>query len=113
MPHFIYNNHQLFYREQGNGPLLLILPGNTASSACHEGELTYFGQRYHAVSLDFLGAGQSDRLAVWPDDWWGQGAHQARELIEHLRQTRCLVMGTSGGAVGHSLPQTRASCHRR
>jgi valacyclovir hydrolase len=99
MPHFTYKNHRLFYREQGNGPLLLVLPGNTASSACHEGELAHFGQRYHTVSLDFLGTGQSDRMAIWPDDWWKQDAYQAKALVEHLGQTRCLAMGTSGGAV--------------
>ena len=70
MPHFTHDGHQLFYREQGSGPLLLILPGNTASSASHAGELAYFGQRYRTVSLDFRGTGQSDRLAEWPDDWW-------------------------------------------
>jgi valacyclovir hydrolase len=43
MPFFNNNDHQLFYREVGTGPLLLILPGNTASSACHEGEMQHFG----------------------------------------------------------------------
>ena len=33
MPYVTHDDHRLFYREQGNGPLLLILPGNTASSA--------------------------------------------------------------------------------
>ncbi len=99
MPYFIHNDNRLFYREQGKGPLLLILPGNTASSACHEAELAYFGQRYHAVSIDFLGTGQSDRVAVWPDEWWEQGARDAKALVEHLGQERCLVMGASGGAI--------------
>jgi len=99
MPYFTHNDNHLFYREQGAGPLLLILPGNTASSACHEAELAYFGQRYHTVSMDFLGTGQSDRVAVWQDGWWEQGARHAKALIEHLGQERCLVMGTSGGAI--------------
>ena len=99
MPYFTHNDNHLFYREQGAGPLLLILPGNTASSACHEAELAYFGQRYHTVSIDFLGTGQSDRVAVWPDEWWEQGAREAQALVEHLGQERCLVMGTSGGAI--------------
>ena len=42
MPNFIHNSQRLFYREQGEGPLLLILPGNTASSACHPEEVAYF-----------------------------------------------------------------------
>jgi pimeloyl-ACP methyl ester carboxylesterase len=93
------NQHRLFYREQGSGPLLLILHGNTASSAHHVGELAYFGQRYHAVALDFLGCGQSDRLAVWPMDWWAQGGRDAASLVSHLGDERALVMGTSGGGL--------------
>ena len=99
MPHFTHNDQRLFYREQGEGRLLLVLPGNTASSACHPAELDYFGQRYRAVSLDFLGTGQSDRIEVWPDDWWEQSARAAMALVDHLGQDQCLVMGTSGGGV--------------
>ena len=44
MPYFIRNDNRLFYREQGAAPLLLILPGNTAASACREAELAHFGQ---------------------------------------------------------------------
>ncbi|QTA84412.1 alpha/beta fold hydrolase [Desulfonema magnum] len=84
MPYFIYNNHRLFYREQGNGQLLLILPGNTASSACLQSELEYFGRHYHVVSFDFMGTGRSDRMSSWPEDWWKQGADQAAALLDHL-----------------------------
>jgi valacyclovir hydrolase len=99
MPTFTHDDHQLFYREEGKGPLLLILPGNTASSANHAGELAYFGQRYRAVSLDFWGTGQSDRLETWPENWWEVGAHDAAALIEHLGEERAFVIGTSGGAI--------------
>jgi valacyclovir hydrolase len=99
MPFFTYRGHRLFYREQGNGSLFFILPGNTASSALHRDELSYFGARYHAISLDFLGTGQSDRLDLWPDDWWEQGARQVKGLMEHLGYERSIVMGTSGGGV--------------
>ncbi|MCB0113459.1 MAG: alpha/beta hydrolase [Caldilineaceae bacterium] len=99
MPTFTHDNVQLFYREQGSGPLLLILPGNTASSALHEGELAYFGQRFHAVSLDFRGTGQSDRLDEWPVDWYETAAHDVAALIDHLGEGQATVMGTSGGAI--------------
>ncbi len=84
---------------QGDGPLLLILPGNTASSACHTGELDTFGQDYQAVALDFLGVGQSDRLDPWPSSWWEDGARDAVALIEHLGPGRAIIIGTSGGGV--------------
>jgi valacyclovir hydrolase len=98
MPSFQADGHTLHYREEGDGPLLLILPGNTATSACHQGELGYFGQRYHAVSLDFWGTGQSERVSRWPDDWFQQAARDAVALIENLNEDRAIVMGTSGGA---------------
>jgi pimeloyl-ACP methyl ester carboxylesterase len=99
MPYFEWNRRRLFFRERGEGALLLVLPGNTASSACHQGELAYWADRYHVASLDFLGTGESDRVPVWPDDWYDQGARQAAALVEHLGHSTCVVMGTSGGAV--------------
>ena len=56
--------HRLHYREHGRGPLLIILPGNTASSALHERELVEFCRTIHAVALDLLGTGQSERWTV-------------------------------------------------
>ena len=76
-----------------------MLPGNTASSAHLQRELDYFSDRFHVAALDFLGTGQSDRVAVWTDQWWIEGAQQASALIEHLGYREAVLMGTSGGAV--------------
>lgn len=99
MPYIELEHRKLFYREQGEGPFLLILPGNTASSACHTKDLEYFGQHFHAVSMDFWGTGNSGRFNPWPGDWWKQGAQDAAVLAEYLGVRSCLVIGTSGGAV--------------
>lgn len=99
MPHFVHNSRHLFYREQGNGPLLIILPGNTASSACHEEEMTYFSRHYRAVALDFWGTGQSDRIDVWPEDWWETAAYDVSALVKHLGEEHAALIGTSGGGV--------------
>lgn len=101
MPYFTHNQKRLHYIEQGQGPLLVILPGNTASSAHHQGELDFFsGLGYHAVSLDFHGTGQSDRIAgPWPLDWFEQNAHDCAALIKHLGGESTVVTGTSGGAI--------------
>jgi pimeloyl-ACP methyl ester carboxylesterase len=99
MPYFTHDGCQLFYRENGRGPLLLILPGNTASSALHEGELAHFGQRHRAVALDFPGTGRSERREIWSDNWWLQGARAAVALLDHLSVAQSVVVGTSGGAV--------------
>jgi valacyclovir hydrolase len=96
---FTWRSHRLHYREAGAGAPLLILPGNTASSACHAGELAHFGQDWHALSLDFLGTGRSDRLASWPGSWWRDGARQAEALLEHVGGEDGVVLGTSGGGI--------------
>jgi valacyclovir hydrolase len=101
MPYFEYQGHQYFYRQQGSGPLLIILHGNTASSANHLTELAFFsGLGYHAVAFDFLGCGQSERLQTeWPLDWWVMNAHAARKLMDDLGSEQATVCGCSGGAV--------------
>lgn len=100
MPGFRYQGRELYYREQeGKGPLLVLLPGNTSSSAHLLGELQHFGAAYHAVALDFLGTGRSDRLDPWPEDWYPAAAEQVAALIAHLGAYRAHLMGTSGGAV--------------
>ena len=99
MPFFYRENQKLYYREQGQGPLLIILPGNTASSRCYVRELNHFSQYFHAVALDLPGTGRSYRMRVWPDSWWEDGAHAAAELVRHLGEETCIVMGSSGGSV--------------
>jgi pimeloyl-ACP methyl ester carboxylesterase len=46
-----------------------------------------------------MGTGRSERVEVWPSDWWLQGARMAVSLMDHLAEERAVVMGTSGGAV--------------
>jgi pimeloyl-ACP methyl ester carboxylesterase len=99
MPAYTHNQSQLFYREQGAGPLLLLLPGNTASSACYQGEMDYFSQHYHVVAPDLRGTGHSERIASWPDTWWEQGAHDVVALLDHLQAETCIAVGSSGGGV--------------
>jgi pimeloyl-ACP methyl ester carboxylesterase len=99
MPYFLWKHRRIFYREKGSGPLLVLLPGNTSSSVNMQAEVAYFSTRFRAVSLDFLGTGRSDRVEVWADEWWLQGAQQVRSLVEELKAERCILVGTSGGAV--------------
>lgn len=85
---------------QGEGPLLIILPGNTAASAAHTHEINYFSDRYRAVSIDFLGTGSSDRIvSEWPITWWEDGGDQVAALIDHLGYENAVLFGVSGGAI--------------
>jgi pimeloyl-ACP methyl ester carboxylesterase len=84
MPYFVNDDLSFFYRERGAGSLLLILAGNTATSACHEEALDYFGQDFHTVSFDFRGTGKSQRLSSWSNDWWTECVDDAVSLVSHL-----------------------------
>jgi pimeloyl-ACP methyl ester carboxylesterase len=99
MPDFTWQERRVHYREAGDagGPLLVLLPGSTASSANHAGELAYFGRTHHVAALDYLGTGASERLEHWPLDWWESGAEQAAALAAHLGAARYALMGCSGG----------------
>ncbi len=99
MPDFSFRGMRLHYLEQGSGPLVVLLPGNTASSAHMRGDVDRLAARYRAVALDLPGTGQSDRIERWPDDWWGLGAEAAAALIDHLGAVPAIALGTSGGGV--------------
>lgn len=98
MPNFTNNGLTLHYRESGSGNLLMVIPGNTASSALHDGELEYFGEFYHVVVPDLRGTGNSDRIPNWTISWWEDCSNDLAALIRHLGAKSCMVIGTSGGA---------------
>jgi pimeloyl-ACP methyl ester carboxylesterase len=89
----------LAFRERGRGPLLLILPGNTASSAHHLGDLDHFSRCFRAVAPDFRGTGANGRVPLWPLSGWEDNARDTAALIAHLGGGPAAVVGTSGGAL--------------
>lgn len=98
MPYFTNNNAEIFYTEKGKGDLLIILPGNTATSACHENEIDFFSKNYHVVAIDFRGTGKSTKYNNWGINWWNDCTDDIAALIKHLNKTNCILLGTSGGA---------------
>ena len=102
MPYFTNPDGQrLHYQICGEGPLVLVLPGNTAASPHHSGDLQRLATEFscQAAALDFAGTGQSDRMAAWPTDWWARGACDAAALVTALGAAPALVLGISGGGV--------------
>ncbi len=100
MPYFTApDGWQLHYLEAGTGPLVIVLPGSTASSVHHQNDIARLKGHYRAVSLDFRGTGKSGRMSVWPQDWWQQAARDVSVLIAHLEYGKAELIGTSGGAI--------------
>ena len=100
---FEHEGMRLFYREAGGGPLLLVLHGNTASSVCYVGEVEHFSRRFHVASPDFPGCGLSERIDVWPKNWWRSCADAAAALVRHLDCGPAVYVGTSGGGIASLL----------
>ena len=98
MPYVTYCGRNLYYQEVGEGPVLLFLHGNTASSRLFEPLLPLYTPHFQCVLLDFLGNGRSDRVESLPTDLWQDQARQALALIRKAGYERPSLLGTSGGA---------------
>ena len=99
MPYFSYQGKRIYYRETGSGEILIVLAGNTASSAMHDGEIEYFCKDYRVICPDYLGYGKSERIDSFPIDFWWSNAHVVLELIHNLKVDSIIAVGTSGGAM--------------
>ncbi len=99
MPHFSYQGKRVYYREKGSGEVLIILTGNTASSAVHDGEIDYFCKNYRVICPDYPGYGKSERIDSFPTDFWWSNAHVVLELIRNMQVDSIIAVGTSGGAM--------------
>ena len=98
MPKVPYCGRSMFYQEAGEGPVLIFLHGNTASSRLFEPLLPLYTPHFRCVLLDFLGNGRSDRVESFPADLWQEEARQALALIRAAGYERPCLLGTSGGA---------------
>jgi pimeloyl-ACP methyl ester carboxylesterase len=99
LSYFKFQEKNIFYEVKGKGPLLIILPGNTATSVAHENELNYYSNRYRVAAIDFLGTGKSDRIQQWNSDWWEESSNQIVALVKHLDYKEAILLGISGGAI--------------
>ncbi len=99
MPDFCYKNKKIFYRDEGEGQTILLLPGNTSSSSIHEGEIEFFSKRYRVICPDYPGYGKSDRVERFPVDFWWHNAEMCVQLMRSLKVGDFIVIGTSGGGM--------------
>ena len=99
MSYFNYNGNKIFYEEFGNGEPLVLLHGNTVSSKFFTPIIPKLSEKYHVITLDFLGCGSSDRILEWPEDLWFEWSNQAKALIKHLEYEKVNLIGCSGGAI--------------
>lgn len=98
MSFFKYNSKNVYYTEIGEGEPIVFLHGNTASSKMFESVTDLYSQNYKVILIDFLGHGESQRLAAFPTELWFDEAMQTITLLDNLSYERVSLIGTSGGA---------------
>ena len=88
---------RMHYRDEGQGPVLVLLHGSRANLEQWDGWVREFGSRFRIIRFDVLGhglAGEDGR-----DDY--SAARQLalmHGLLDHLGVGRAIIGGTSGGA---------------
>ena len=99
MSYFKYDGKKIYYEEYGSGEALVLLHGNTVSGKFFTPVLSILAEKYHVITLDFLGCGQSDRMNEWPADLWYEWSGQVVALCDELKLSKVKLIGCSGGAL--------------
>ncbi|MFZ5642867.1 MAG: alpha/beta fold hydrolase [Bacillota bacterium] len=99
MPYFEHGTEKVFFVDKGIGAPVLLLPGNTASSAVYASEIDFFSQFFRVICPDYPGCGKSGRISDLPEDFWWYNARVCTDLIGHLNIDSYTVVGSSGGGI--------------
>lgn len=97
--YYDYNGKKIFYRDMSKGDVIVLLPGNTASSAAHINEIDYFSKNYRVICPDYIGYGQSERTNKLPDNFWYESALMILGLMKDLNVDKYKIIGSSGGGL--------------
>ena len=98
MSKFYFNNKEVYYEIIGNGPPVLLLHGNSASSKMFSSLIDLYEKQFKLILIDYPGHGQSQRIDEFPVDYWYENSKVVMELIKHLGLEKVNLIGTSGGA---------------
>lgn len=92
----------IHYIEQGEGTPLLIFPDNLHAAQGYAAEIEYFAARFHVLSFDPAGVGQSTRAVKYEDereyDLWNYQADWACHILMELGIEACYVLGAGFAA---------------
>src|SRR5438552_14006400 len=86
---------KLHYLEAGSGPAIFFEPGWSMPAWIWDPQFKYFADHFHVVALDPRSQGDSDK----PTDGNSceRRAQDIRELLEHLKLDRVVLVGWSLG----------------
>lgn len=97
--YYDYEGKKVFYRDMGQGDVIILLPGNTASSAVHIREIEFFSKGYRVICPDYIGYGVSERVDKFSGNFWVENALMLIKLMKELEIDKYKVIGSSGGGL--------------
>jgi pimeloyl-ACP methyl ester carboxylesterase len=98
---------ELAYREEGEGPAVVLIHGFPQSSHVWRHAIPVLSSRFRVIVPDQLGTGDSERPAGVPLDLVAQAGYVG-ELLDGLGVDRCAVIGHShGGGIAQLLALDR------
>src|SRR3954470_11343988 len=110
--HTQLHGHRVAYRQEGSGPLIVLVHGITSSSATWERVMPALAERFTVIAPDLLGHGESAK----PRGDYSLGAYASgiRDLLITLGHDRATFVGHSlGGGVAMQLAyQFPEQCER-
>ncbi len=102
MPTITLGEQDIHYIERGEGAVLLIFPDNAHAAQGYAAEIEHFATRFHVLSFDPAGTGQSTRVVKYHDerehDLWNYQADWACHLLMALGIEACYVLGAGFAA---------------
>ena len=95
-----------FLDSQSDGPVIILLHGNSSAAAAFTEQFAEFGEHYRLLALDLPGHGQSSAIAAAQYSFAGF-ADTLIEFIEQLQLHDVVLVGHSlgGHAALEALPQ--------
>jgi pimeloyl-ACP methyl ester carboxylesterase len=112
LQHVSIHGHDMAYRMEGSGPVLLLLHGIAGSSRTWRDVIPRLTDRFTVLAPDLTGHGQSDKPVG--DYSLGAFASGIRDLLEVLGIDRATVIGQSfgGGVAMQFVYQYPGHCER-
>lgn len=93
--YFTFSEHNIFYRREGRGPVLLLIHGYPTASWDWYKIWPTLTEHFHCIALDMLGFGFSDKPKR--DYSLMQQADICAALLQHLEVTQCHVLAHDYG----------------
>jgi pimeloyl-ACP methyl ester carboxylesterase len=95
MPHLLYKNAKVHYKDAGKGPVVVLLHGFLENLNMWADITQSLGKSHRVISLDLLGHGQTENIGYVHS--METQARMLKYLLDHLNISKCFLIGHSMG----------------